>query len=292
VSRPWKRAWRRVLHHLPASLAGKSVALLTVRDFAPWHDALAAAGLTPASVNRSGTNLKAALNHAADCDERIVSRPWKRALAALPNVVEVRNTILSDADVLALVDGAYAVNEAFGLLIEVLAGTGCRLSQAARLQVVDLQPNHGAPRLMMPASKKGDSRKSSERRPVPITAALATRLVVASKDRAPDARLLTRPSGEPWHSSDIGRPFARVREAVGLGPEVTAYALRHSSIVRQLLANVPVRVTAVNHDTSVKQLERTYSRYIADHSDVVTRRTLLDPDKPSGDNIVNLTAKG
>ena len=42
--------------------------------------------------------------------------------------------------------------------------------------------------------------------------------------------------------------------AAGLDPhEVTIYALRHSSIVRQLLAGVPVRVVAVNHDTSDRE---------------------------------------
>ena len=32
------------------------------------------------------------------------------------------------------------------------------------------------------------------------------------------------------------------------------YALRHSSIVRQLLANVPIRVIAAGHDTSVAMM--------------------------------------
>jgi len=41
--------------------------------------------------------------------------------------------------------------------------------------------------------------------------------------------------------------------------------LRHTNIVR--LAAVPMRVVAVNHDTSVAPLERTYSRYIGDHAD-------------------------
>jgi hypothetical protein len=61
------------------------------------------------------------------------------------------------------------------------------------------------------------------------------------------------------------------------------YALRHSSIVRQLLGNVPVRVVAVNHDTSVAMLERTYSRHIGDHADALARRTLLDVSEPSAE---------
>ena len=48
--------------------------------------------------------------------------------------------------------------------------------------------------------------------------------------------------------------------------------LRHSSVVRQLIAGVPIRVVAVNHDTSIAMLEKTYSRYIGDYSDVPVRR--------------------
>jgi hypothetical protein len=62
----------------------------------------------------------------------------------------------------------------------------------------------------------------------------------------------------------------------GLDPaEVTIYALRHSSIVRQLLAGIPIRVVAVSHDTSAGQIERTYSRHIDDHADALVRRALL-----------------
>ena len=50
------------------------------------------------------------------------------------------------------------------------------------------------------------------------------------------------------------------------------YALRHSSIVRQLLAGVPVRIVAAGHDTSVAMIERNYSRYITDHADALVRK--------------------
>ena len=59
--------------------------------------------------------------------------------------------------------------------------------------------------------------------------------------------------------------------------KVTLYALRHTSIVRQLLANVPVRVVAALHDTSTTMIERNYSRYIADHADELARATLPQP---------------
>ena len=65
---------------------------------------------------------------------------------------------------------------------------------------------------------------------------------------------------------------------------LTLYALRHSSIVRDLLANVPVRIVATKHDTSIPMIERNYSKYIADHADVLSWRAMLDPSTLSGDN--------
>ncbi len=83
-------------------------------------------------------------------------------------------------------------------------------------------------------------------------------------------------------------------QAAGLDPdEVTLYALRHSSIVRQLLANVPIRIVATLHDTSVKMIERTYSRYIAEHTDALARRALLNTAQPPPTgNVVTLVTGG
>jgi site-specific recombinase XerD len=109
---------------------------------------------------------------------------------------------------------------------------------------------------------------------VPIPASLVTRL---RSNRPDDAPLLVKPSGDPWVKSDQSKPLRRVMRRAGLDPKVvTMYALRHSSIVRQLIAGVPARVVAVNHDTSITMLERTYSRHIGDHADQLTRGALLD----------------
>ena len=55
------------------------------------------------------------------------------------------------------------------------------------------------------------------------------------------------------------------------------YALRHSSIVRMLKANVPIRLVASLHNTSTKMIEKHYSKYITEHSDDVSRHALLQP---------------
>ena len=59
------------------------------------------------------------------------------------------------------------------------------------------------------------------------------------------------------------------------------YCLRHTSITRMLLAGVPVRVVAALHDTSVQQIEKTYSRHIGDHSDALIRRAMFEADAPA-----------
>jgi integrase len=153
------------------------------------------------------------------------------------------------------------------------AETGARPSQISRLVVGDLQ-NGGAPRLMMPSSRKGRGRKPS-RYPVPISPQLAAKL---KSDREPDAPLLLRANGSQWQSTgrdEYAGPFGQV--VAGLGLDVTVYALRHSMIVRSLLAGVPLRIVAAGTDTSATMIEKTYSSYVGHYADEVARRGLLAP---------------
>jgi hypothetical protein len=157
----------RVKAHIPESLAQKNVSLLTVRDLREWRDNLAKR-LAPASVNRTAAAFKAALNLAADNDERIATRQaWDLGLATIPDAEESRNVILDESVVLALVANARDVGAEFGLLVELAAVTGARVSQLARLEVQDVQPDRPDPRLMMPSSRKGRGQKKIQRRPAP-----------------------------------------------------------------------------------------------------------------------------
>lgn len=143
----------------------------------------------------------------------------------------------------------------------------------------------------MPSSRKGKGTKKVQRRPVPIPIELARRLRTLSADRPAAAALLAKSSGEPWKKSDHSRLFKRVVKAVGLDPtEVTIYALRHTNIVRAIRANVPLRIVAVNHDTSVVMIERNYSAYIDDYTDGLTRAALLDTSQPLVAGGVAITA--
>lgn len=284
----------RVRRHLADAMLDRPVADLSLNSLRTWRDSLTAkkrrkqdgAGdepkgdpLAPSGVNRLCTALKAALNLAADLDARITSRrAWEQGLASLPGAEEARNVILADADVLKLVEQAPTQGADFGLLVEGLAVTGARVSQLGRCNVADLQDNRPDPRIMMPTSAKGQGTKATLQRPVPISTDFAARLRQAADGRPADGPLFPKGEGR-WKDTDHARPFARIVKAAAIktddGEPVTSYALRHSSIVRALLANVPARVVASQHDTSVAMLERNYSRHITDHADAMARAAML-----------------
>jgi integrase len=275
---------RRVRFHLPHSLAAKAVVLLSVRELRHWRDALIKKGLAAASVKRTGKVLKAALNLAAEQDARIANRSaWQVGLASLPDAEASRNVILTDDVALRIIAAAYKDSPEFGLYVETAAVTGARISQLARLEVQDLQGDRPDPRLMMPSAKKGRKQKRVDRRPVPIPVSLSKKLSASAADRGGTEPLLLRPTGQAWGHSSHWRRFVQAVTKLGLDPTaITIYALRHSSIVRQLLGGVPIRVVATTHDTSVAMIEKTYSRFITDHSDIVTRRAMLDPGRANG----------
>jgi integrase len=177
----------------------------------------------------------------------------------------------------------------------MLAVTGARPSQAVRLRVEDLHDHPVRPKLMMPKSAKGGDRnrsaKKTERYSVPITVQLAARLREAARARPDYAPLLLQGDGSPWPDNPGASYHREVKKIVadaGADPDATMYALRHSSIVRMLLKNVPIKLVASLHNTSTKMVEKHYAKYITEHSDDVSRHALLQPESPVGENVVAL----
>jgi len=283
----------RVRHHLPAALAAKPVALLTARELEHWRNSLV---VKPATINRTAHVLKAAFNHAQRLDPTRITNAhaWKIGLALLPHTHRPRNVILPDPQVRALIAAANADDPAFGLYVETAATTGARPCQLVQLEVADLQADRKDPRLMMPSSRKGHAGKRVVRKPVPISVNLAARLRQAAGGRDGSAPLLLRADGKAWSatSADHRIPFASAVARVGLKPsKVTFYSLRHSAIVRQILAGTPLRVIADACDTSTRQIEITYSAHISGHADALLRNGLLDAtQQQAADNIVPLSS--
>jgi integrase len=285
--------------HLTPVLLAKPVQLLTATELKKWRDGLLGGKLAPATVNRVCRCLFAALELARQHDERIQNwQAWEVGLAGLPDAIKSRNVILSDNKVRELVAAAYAQDGKLGLLVDVLAVTGSRPSQVVRLRVEDLHHHPLRPKLMMPKSGKGGGRNRSQKKhehySVPITVQLATKLGEAAVGRANDSPLLLQGDGSAWGNNPgqrYHRQIDKIVSGIGLDPDlVTIYALRHSSIVRMLLQNVPIRLVASLHNTSVAMIEKTYARHITEHGDDHARKALLQHEPPSGDNIVALAS--
>jgi integrase len=290
---PYNAEWPRL--HLTSVLQSKPVALLTATELKKWRDGLLGT-MAPSTINRLCGCLCAALEQAAQHDRRIQNRDaWEIGLSNLPNAQEVRNVIISDDKVREMIAAAYSLDHQFGLLIDTLAVTGARPSQAVRLRVEDLHNHPLRPKLMMPKSAKGGGRnravKSTERYSVPITTQLAAKLKAASKGALNHAPLLLQSDGGPWAKNpgqNCHRQVDKIVAAVSLDPaQVTMYCLRHSSIVRMLLRNVPIRLVASLHNTSVAMIEKHYSKYITEYSiDDIARTGLLSEQAPAAGNVV------
>jgi integrase len=294
-----KDARSRLSKHLLNShekLASKSLAALVDKDLDGWRKSLKMAA---GSVQRTVNDLKAALNAAA-----------KRGKAQLPPTI--RDTIrdglaradaepavareaqvLPDADVRLIISAAWEIDARgdwagdLGRLILVLAATGARFSQVARMTVADVQVPQQ--RLMIPVSRKGRGTKKSTHIGVRVGDDVLSEIKKATAGRKGSEPLFLRPRWEPvgparwekkdrgpWHSSaEITRPWAAIVEAAGLAAGTVPYCLRHSSIVRGLRAGLPLRLVAALHDTSSAMIERHYSAYVVDAMDELAARAVV-----------------
>ncbi len=268
------------------------LAALVEADLRGWQ--LRCTRKKPSSLQRVVNDFKAALNHAFAMHRRVLP-------ADLPTVIKFGlkldapellttaardNQILSDDEVRAIVAAAIALDEDFGRLVVLLAATGARFSQIARMTVADVQL--GQSRLMLPQSFKGRKRTLSYIR-VPVGADTIAAVEPVTRGRSPSAPLLEhwrrRQVGPmqweqvdrgPWASSSaMLRPFHQAVADAGLSSAIIPYALRHSSIVRGLRAGLPIRLVAALHDTSVAMIERHYSRYITEGLDELVARAVV-----------------
>src|SRR5262249_50700301 len=113
----------------PALLA-KPVRMITAKELKDWRNNLAKGdkGMTAVTWNRMSEAFRAALQLAAP--DRFET--WKAGLEKRPDNRQdrARNVVLDDEEVRAVVGAAYQAEAPLGLLIEVLAVTGTRPSQA------------------------------------------------------------------------------------------------------------------------------------------------------------------
>jgi integrase len=158
--------------------------------------------------------------------------------------------------------------------VMVMAATGARFSQVARMLVEDVQIDRQ--RVMVPASRKGSSTKPRPAIAFPVGEDVLATLGSVTSHRRPSDILLPRRDGEPWASaSAMTWRWRRILTRCGLPQNITPYTLRSSSIVRMLASGVPVRFVAQLHDTGIVMIERHYARFITDAIETAARRAIV-----------------
>jgi integrase len=260
---------RRLRRLLPSALLAKPVALLTMKDLRRFRDGLLDR-MTTASVNRTCKPLKAALTLAWKSDKRRIANrdAWLDALEVLPEEPHDRNNpnnvVWTPAQIRDLIAAAYEIDDKLGLLVDVLAGTGVRLSQAARLRVGDIRSDD---LLDMPRSKKGKKQKTVGRKLVPIDGTLAAKLREAAAGRGRADPLLLRSDGLPWAKANHRTLFLAAMTKAGIPKSMrrVTQPLRHSSITHMEARGIGRGVVADLHDTSIRMIDQTYGSNISKH---------------------------
>ena len=288
----------RLRKHLPPHLAKKRVTSLVSDDLSAWRSELLASKhrgkpLSAGTVNRILTTARAALNAISGGHDRSA---WREGLAAVEHSGEQdRNIVLPIELVRRIMEAADTLDADFGLFVAVMAQTGARPSQICRIRVDGLSTDNFT--VQVPVSRKGRGAKKKTHIQLSVTEKVMCRLRAAADGRPKGDALLTKVKvfgkerrRAPWEKSDHTRLFKKAVQAIAdeqefaawlkkeqyAAKQVTIYALRHTSIVRQILANVPTRAVAAAHDTSVAMIERTYSRHIDRHATPIVLKSLED----------------
>ena len=283
-----------------SAIGAKTLHDLRANDISSWRVRLRAKKLAETTVRRISSDFRAALNDArVRHGERLPDRfiiEIKDGFAITrndpPADTERPSIILPDEDVRAVIRAAREIDLEedwdgdLHRLVVGLATTGARFSQLARAPVAALLPD--LRRLMVPSSNKGRGNRNRPPIAVPLEPDAVQTLTLGARGRPARDLLFTRwgyvragglkwkkAARRGWQPAELSDPFRAVARRAGLSDDVTAYALRHSSIVRGLRKNLPVRLVAALHDTSSEMIERYYSAFIVDALDAVAASAVV-----------------
>jgi integrase len=307
-----KDARSRLTRHVLSNsdIADKPLHEISEATLRAWRQSLC--GLAATSVRRLSNDFKAALNLAAERNRTaaptlpaILRAAFKSAPAP---AVAREHQILDDGEVRSLIQAARKVDEAgewdgdLYRLVLVLAATGARFSQIAGMRVGDIHRDRENARLMVPSSNKGKGIKRAARYAVAIGEDVLSALAPAIPGRGKAEPLLERwrlrqtgvtewvkDRRGAWQSaSEMLRPWRSIVKAAALPDDLVPYCLRHSSIVRGLRANLPVRLVASLHDTSTAMIESHYGAYVIDAMSDASRLAVVPLADASGPTIPNI----
>jgi hypothetical protein len=281
---------KRVRYHFSRTTLGKALLQrelpsISESDWRDWADEIPG---ELATRKRTLVPLRAALNQASGDED--YARAWRRGTKPPRELRKPNNYYRTEAEIRELLAAADSAETA--LFFEAHAVIGDRTSQLARCRVRDLHIDDDL--IDVPVSNKGQSEKVRTHDTLAIPAGLAARLRQSCVGREPDAPLFLRnmsrarrkdDGGWNCRSNDLRRPFQRAAKKAGwtLRKREGIYVLRHSSIKSAIWAGKNPLLIAREHNTSVKEIERTYASelasYTAKHDRELALRGRFDLDQ-------------
>lgn len=281
-------------------LGARAVISLTTDELVRWRDALAAQParirtaktheqryriypVTPearrarrASVNRTLTVLKAALNRAFALGRVSDDLAWRR-VKPFRETHAARGACLSVDEATRLIRAAEPY---FAKLVEAALQTGCRYGELAALRCSD----YSTSKIAISSSKSGRPRY------VRLTDEGAAFFAQICAYRAGAETMFLRSDGSAWNKSFQARPMKAACLAAGLIP-IGFHQLRHTWASLAVMNGVPLLVVATNlGHTDTRMVEKHYGHLTSTYVDEAIRRGaprfglsgLRSPDRPTG----------
>jgi len=203
-----------------------------------------------ASVNRTWTTLRAALNLAFNEGKVDSDIAWRK-LKPFRRVENARVRYLSVAESRRLLN---ACEPTFRLLVQAGLQTGARYSELARLVVSDLNPDAGT--LHIRTSKSGKARH----------------VVLTSEGKTFFAQLTVGRCGEDpmfpkaWTKSQQIRPMSEACHRAKIRPPASFHTLRHTWASLAVMAGMPLMVVAQNlGHADTRMVEKHYGHMSRSH---------------------------
>lgn len=168
--------------------------------------------------------------------------------------IRARDHMLSEAQVRAI-RASVPPGDPFGDLLDFIAATGCRPSEAMNLEACHLRVEESA--AVMPSKT---TRRTGQLRRIHLSPAILPRLVELAALR-PEGPLLRNERGNKWAPNALVQRFRNIRKRLGYGKEATAESYRHKFATDLLEAGVPIATAAelMGH-RSVQMISRIYSK--------------------------------
>ena len=147
----------------------------------------------------------------------------------------------SDAATADLITGAFLTGARYGELADVRVSHFDPQTRTLRVNV----GKTGARTIILQSSAVAFFSRLAARRPL-------------------DVLLFVRADGSRWKRSDQTRPIKEALKAAGLPLDGSIYALRHTYISKAIKGGVPLNIIADNCGTSVRTIEKTYAKVLAE----------------------------